>query len=125
MDIFSTEIMPRYFYPNGDEVKENDIIFYSEAKTAGDDYHYADNISLIVKRGNDLKAKAYAITMDSAKTFIDYEEPEDDMISLKYGQNMLNENGILPDFEKIGTYPKDKAMLSAKYAQDYFSFNYA
>jgi len=123
MDIFLTGIMPRYFYPNGDEVKENDIIFYSEAKTAGDGCHYADNISLIIKKGNDLKAKTYVITMDNAKTFIDYESTEDNMVSLKYGQNMFDENGILPDFEKIGTYPKDKAMLSAKYAQDHFRFN--
>jgi len=116
-------VMPRYFYPNSDEVKENDIVFYSESKSAGDYFHYADSINLIIKRGNELKTKAFAITMDNAETFIDYEEPEYNMVSLEYGQNMFDKNGMLPDFEKIGEYPKDKEMLTAKYAQDHFCFN--
>ena len=116
-------VMPRYFYPNGDEVKENDIVFYSESKSAGDDFHYADSVKLIVKRGNELKTKAFAITMDNAKTFQDYEEPEYNMVSLEYGQNMFDKKGVLPDFEKIGEYPKDKEMLTAKYAQYHFCFN--
>ena len=67
--------MSRYFYQDGSEVKENDIVFYSE--DGGDHkFHYADSIGVIVKRGYDLKMKAYVITMDDAKTFQDYEEPE-------------------------------------------------
>lgn len=116
-------VMPRYFYQDGSEVKENDIVFYSESKSAGDDFHYADSINLIVKKGNELKTKAFAITMDNANTFQDYEEPEHNMVSLEYGQNMFDKNGVLPDFEKIGEYPKDKEMLTAKYAQDHFCFN--
>lgn len=119
----TTDVMPRYFYPNGDEVKENDIVFYSESKSAGDDFHYVDSVNLIVKRGNDLKIKAFAITMDNASTFQDYEESEHNMVSLEYGQNMFSKNGVLPDFEKIGEYPKDKEMLTAKYAQEHFCFN--
>ena len=39
-------VMPRYFYKDGSEVKENDIVFYSE--DGGDHkYHYADSLSLI------------------------------------------------------------------------------
>ena len=116
-------VMPRYFYPNGVEVKENDIVFYSESKSAGDDFHYADSINLIVRRGSELKTKAFAITMDNAQTFQDYDEPEHNMVSLEYGQNTFDKNGVLPDFEKIGEYPKDKEMLAAKYAQYHFRFN--
>ena len=74
-------------------------------------FHYADSINLIVKRGNELKTKAFAITMDNAQTFQDYEEAEHNMVSLEYGQNMFNKNGVLPDFEKIGEYPKDKTKI--------------
>lgn len=120
---FIADVMPRYFYPNGNEVKENDIVFYSESKSTDDDFHYADSINLIVRRGNELKTKAFAITMDNANTYQDYEEPEHSMGSLKYGQNMFDKNGVLPNFEKIGEYPRDKEMLTAKYAQDHFCFN--
>jgi hypothetical protein len=112
-------VTTRYFYPNGDEVKENDIVFYSE--DGGDHkFHYADSIGMIVKRGNDLKMKAHVITMNDAKTFQDYEEPEHNTVSLEYGQNMFDKNGVLPDFKKIGRYPKDKEMLSAEYAMEHY-----
>lgn len=114
--------IPCYFYQDGSEVKENDIVFYSE--DGGDHkYHYADSIGIIVKRENDFKMKAYVVTMTDAKSFEDYEEPEHNMVSLEYGQNMFDKNGVLPDFKKIGEYPKDKEMLTAKYAQDHFCFN--
>ncbi len=121
MENVKDKAIPHYFYPNGDEVKENDIVFYSESKSAGNDCHYADSINLIVKRGDELKTKAFVITMDNAQTFEDYEEPECNMLALEYGQDMFDKNGVLPDFEKIGEYPKDKEMLTAKYAQDHFS----
>ena len=120
-------VMPRYFYPNGDEVKESDIVFYSE--DGGDHiFHYADSIGMIVKRGNDLKMKAYVITMDDAKTFQDYEEPEHNMVSLKYGcENYYPSNKNLPNtlqhFTKIGEYPKDEAMLSDKFAMERYVYN--
>jgi hypothetical protein len=115
--------MESYYYPDGSEVKENDIVFYSESKSAGNGFHYADSINLIVKRGNELKTKAFAVTRDNARTFIDYEEPEYNVISLKYGLKMFDKNRVLPDYEKIGEYPKDKEMLTAQYAQDHFGFN--
>jgi hypothetical protein len=77
-----TEVMPRYYYQDGSEVKENDIVFYSE-DGGNHAFHYADSIGVIVKRQNDIKMKAYVITMDDAKTFQYYEEPENNMVSLK------------------------------------------
>jgi len=120
-------VMPRYFYQDGSEVKENDIVFYSE--DGGDHkFHYADSIGIVVKRGDDFKMKAYVITMDDAKTFQDYEEPEHDMVSLKYGcKNSYSTDKNLPNtlqhFTKIGEYPKDEAMLSAEYAMERYVYN--
>lgn len=125
--LHKTDVMPRYFYQDGSDVKENDIVFYSE--DGGDHkFHYADSIGIIVKRGNDLKMKAYVITMDDAKTFQDYEEPEHNMVSLKYGcENYYPWNKNLPNtlqhFTKIGEYPKDKEMLSAEYAMERYVYN--
>lgn len=119
--------MPRYFYQDGSEVKQNDIVFYSEDE--GDNkFHYADSIGMIVKRGNDLKMKACVITMDDAKTFQYYEEPEHNMVSLKYGcENYYPWNNNLPNtlqyFTKIGEYPKDEAMLSAEFAMERYVYN--
>lgn len=118
-------IEPVYFYQDGSEVKENDIVFYSE--DGGDhEFHYADSIGLIVKRGYDLYNKAFAVTMDDAETFQYYEEPERDMVSLKYGcENFYSWSGKKPNtlqhFTKIGEYPKDEKMLSAEYANNRFS----
>ena len=65
--IAQTAVMPRYFYRSRFDV-ENDIVFYSE--DGGDHkFRYADSIGMIVKRENDLKMKAYVITMDDAQTF--------------------------------------------------------
>lgn len=118
------KITPCYFYQDGSEVKENDIVFYSE--DGGDHkFHYADSIGIIVKRENDFKMKAYVITMNDAKSFQYYEEPEHDMISLKYGcENYCPLNKNLPNtlqhFTKIGEYPKDEAMLSAEFANKHY-----
>jgi hypothetical protein len=110
--LHKTDVMPRYYYQDGSEVKENDIVFYSE--DGGDHkFHYADSIGIIVKREKDLKMKAYVITMDDAKTFQDYEEPEHNMVSLKY----CCEN------TKIGEYPKDENMLSAEFAMERYVYN--
>jgi hypothetical protein len=120
-------VMPRYFYKDGSEVKENDIVFYSE--DGGDHkYHYADSIGIIVKRENDFKMKAYVITMTDAKSFEDYEEPEHNMVSLKYGcENYYQWNKNLPNtlqhFTKIGEYPKDEVMLSAEFAMERYVYN--
>jgi hypothetical protein len=120
-------VIPRYFYQDGSEVKENDIVFYSEDE--GDHkFHYADSIGMIVKRENDLKMKAYVITIDDAKTFQYYEEPEHNMVSLKYGcENYYPWNKNLPNtlqhFTKIGEYPKDEAMLSAEFAMERYVYN--
>ena len=58
--LHKTDVMPRYYYQDGSEVKENDIVFYSE--DGGDHkFHYADSIGIIVKRENDLKMKAYVL----------------------------------------------------------------
>lgn len=111
----------KYYYQNNIEVKENDIVFYSE-DTGEHNFHYADSIGLIVRRENDLKMKAFVITMDEAKTFEDYEEPEINMVSLKYGCENYNpfkseNSNKLINFTKIGEFPKDKSMLTAEYAQ--------
>lgn len=125
--LHKTDVIPRYFYQDGTDVKENDIVFYSEDR--GDhQFHYADSIGIIVKHGNDLKMKAYVITMDDAKTFQDYEEPEDNMVSLKYGcENYCPWNkslsNTLQHFTKIGEYPRDKEMLSAQYAMERYVYN--
>ena len=122
-----TDVMPRYFYQDGSEVKENDIVFYSE--DGGDHkFHYADSIGIIVKRGDDLKMKAYVTTVDDAKTFLYYEEPEHSMVSLRYGcENYYLWNKNLPNtlqhFTKIGEYPKDEAMLSAEFAMEHYVYN--
>jgi hypothetical protein len=120
-------VMPRYFYQDGSEVKENDIVFYSE--DGGDHkFHYADSIGIIVKRENDFKMKAHVITMTDAKSFEDYEEPEHNMVSLKYGcENYYPLNKNLPNtlqhFTKIGEYPKDEVMLSAEFAMERYVYN--
>ena len=114
-----------YFYKDGSEVKENDIVFYSE--DSGDhDFHYADSIGIIVKRGDDLKMKAYVITMTDAESFEDYEEPEHSMVSLKYGcENdhsfSTHKPNTLRHFTKIGEHPKDEHMLTAEYATSSYS----
>jgi len=113
-----------YFYKDGTSVKENDIVFYSEDSGNGE-FHYADKIGIIVKRGDDLKMKAHVITMDDAVTFQMYEEPENDMVSLKYGcENFYpfskEKENTLQHFTKIGEYPKDENMLSVEYA----TYNY-
>ena len=122
-------VMPCYFYQDGTEVKENDIVFYSEDN--GDNkFHYADSIGVIVKHENDLKNKAYVITMDDANTFQDYEEPDHNIISLKYGcENYYswnkNKENTLQHFTKIGELPKNEEMLSAEYAMSHFRHNKA
>ena len=122
-------VMPCYFYQDGTEVKENDIVFYSEDN--GDNkFHYADSIGVIVKHENYLKNKAYVITMDDANTFQDYEEPDHDIISLKYGcENYYswnkNKENTLQHFTKIGELPKNEEMLSAEYAMSHFRYNKA
>jgi hypothetical protein len=72
--------------------------------------------------------KAYVITMDDAKTFQDYEEPEHNMVSLKYGcENFYPWNKNLPNtlqhFTKIGEYPKDENMLSAEFVMERYVYN--
>jgi hypothetical protein len=126
-NLHKSDVMPRYYYQDGSEVKENDIVFYSED---GGDHglHYADSIGIIVKRENDLKMKAYVITMDDAKTFQDYEEPEHSMVSLKYGcENFYPWSKKLPNtlqhFTKIGEYPKDENMLTAEFAMERYVYN--
>ena len=109
-------VMPIYFDQKGTELKENDIVFYSE-DNGKHEWHYADQIGIIVKQGNKYMMKAKVITMTEAENFIDYDEPEHNMVSLEYGQTTGNENGTLPDFLKIGEYPKDKNMLTKEYAE--------
>ena len=116
-----------YFYQDGSEVKENDIVFYSEDN--GDhQYHYADGIGIIVNRENDLKMKAYIVTIDDAKTFIDFEEEEGTMVSLKYAcENYYlwseKKPNTLRHFVKIGEYPKDEEMLSVNFAMEHYKRN--
>lgn len=117
----SKDVMPSYFYKDGSSVKENDIVFYSE-DDGSHQFHYADSIGVIVRRENDLKMKAYVITMDDAKTFQDYEEPDHTMVSLKYGCDYEPAN-TLRDCVKIGEYPKDKEMLSAEFAMRHYVYN--
>lgn len=105
-----------YFDQEGTELKENDIVFYSEDKGTHE-WHYADQIGIIVKRGDKLMMKAKVITMTEAENFIDYDEPEHNMVSLEFGQTIGSEDGTLPDFLKIGEYPKDKNMLTKEYAE--------
>jgi len=109
-------VMPSYFDQKGIELKENDIVFYSE-DNGKHEWHYADQIGIIVKRDNKLMMKAKVITMTDAENFIDYDEPEHNMVSLEYGQHFGKEDGTLPDFLKIGEYPKDKDMLTKEYAE--------
>lgn len=107
------EPITEHYYKDGSLVKENDIVFYSE--DSGDHrFHYADSIGMIVKRQDDFKMKAFVITMDDAKSFQHYEEPEHNMVSLRYG--CADKQNVLRDFTKIGEFPKDEKMLSAEYA---------
>jgi len=39
--LHKTDVMPRYYYQDGSEVKENDIVFYSEG---GGDHKYCQVI---------------------------------------------------------------------------------
>lgn len=109
-------VIPSYFDQKGTKLKENDIVFYSE-DNGKHEWHYADQIGIIVKRGNEYMMKAKVITMTDAETFVDYDEPEQNIVSLEFGQHHDNNNGILPDFLKIGEYPKDKNMLTKEYAE--------
>jgi hypothetical protein len=108
-----------YKYKDGSVIRNNDIVFYSE-DTGDGKFHYADNISIVVDRDSDLKMKAYVITMDEAEYFLDYEEPEEDMVSLKYAQD-FNKDGTCPDITKIGEYPRDAHMLTKEYANENYS----
>lgn len=122
-----TAVMPCYFYKNGSVVKENDIVFYTEDDGSGK-FRYADNISIIVKRGNDLKSKAYVITGFN-NIYQNYNEPEINMCSLHYGTENWNKKvgcgGTLNHFTKIGEYPENEGMLSIDYANEFFPHNKA
>jgi len=112
--------MKTYFYQDGTEVKENDIVFYSE-DDGSNQWHYADAIELIVKKDDDLFAKAFITTMNEAKSFEEYEELEVNMVSLKYGCESYfsfenKKENTLQHFTKIGELPNDKYMLTEKYA---------
>lgn len=106
-------VMPRYFYKDGTKVCVGDICFYSEADGEGN-WHYADGIYELTELNNDIYPKAKVITMDDAKTFIDYDEPEHNMVSLRYGIN---------DFVKIGVRGQNDNMLTKEYAMEHYSFN--
>lgn len=119
--------MEKYFYKDGTEVKENDIIFYSE-DDGEHNWHYADQIGVIVKDEDDFKTKAYVITMDGASSFIDYIEPKENMVSLKYDcLNYYSWNkdkpSVLEHTTKIGEYPKDEHMLTSEYAINNYKQN--
>ena len=106
-------VMPRYFYKDGTEARVGDICFYSEADEDGN-WHYADGIYELTELNNDIYPKARVITMNDAKTFIDYDEPEHNMVSLKYGIN---------DFVKIGVRGQNDEMLTKEYVMQHYSFN--
>jgi hypothetical protein len=108
-------VMPRYFYKDGTEACVGDICFYSEADEDGN-WHYADGIYEMTKLNNDIYPKAHIITIDDAKTFIDHDEEESNMVSLKYG---------IEDFVKIGVRGQNDDMLTKEYAMEHYTFNEA
>ena len=110
-------VMRRYFYKDGTEVKDGDICYYSEHNGVNNEFHYADSISVMGRRLYDIFPKAKVITMTNARSFIDYDEPIHNTVSLEYG----SKDGIVQDFLKIGVLGKDDFMLTKEYAMD----NYA
>lgn len=110
--------MKKYIYRTGEEVKENDICFYSE-DDGSHEWHYADSINLIVEHKGVLKTKAFVIT-DIDGNYIDYDEPEENMVELQWGQNFFKKDGVLYCMTKIGTYPENAYMLTKKYANKNF-----
>lgn len=109
----------KYKYKDGVEVKENDIVFYSE-DDGSHKWHYADMLALIVIHEGVLKVKAHAITMDDAVTFEDYEEPITSCNSLFF-HTQDHDKTTVAHLVKIGEYPKDKQKLTAKYANNNYS----
>ena len=110
--IAKPNVMRRYFYKDGTEVKDGDICYYSEYNGVNNEFHYADSISVMERRLYDIFPKAKVITMTNARSFIDYDEPNHNTVSLEYG----SKDGVVQDFIKIGVLGQDDYMITKEYA---------
>jgi hypothetical protein len=112
----------KLYYENGEEIKRNDIVFYSEYDGKNETFHYADSICLIVDFDNELKQQTYIGTMDEAKTFKVQIDDIERCMNLDYNDKKIDgHKTLVTDIVKIGEYPKDKHMLTTSYANKNYS----
>jgi len=106
-----------YFDKFGNKIELHDILFYSEFDGENKEYHYADGIYLIVKIDGELYAKAKIITTTNAKSFINYDEEINNMLTLE----QYCKNNISKEFVKIGNLKENKNMTDCEYANKTYS----
>lgn len=115
-----------YYFNTGEEIKDNDIVFYTEYDGIDEDTHYADGIGIIIRNSsNNLVLLDRIYTKDNAKTFIKYDTNNlvvDHSPDIKYHKYVTKNNkNLVKDIVKIGEFPKDSHMLTVDYANENYS----
>lgn len=114
--------MENYKYIDGSDVTIGDICFYSEYDGRKREFHYADSIGAIALHSDGtLRFVAHTITMDEAKSFIEYLEPIDKASKLYFC--CIRETQILRNLTKIGERPINDDMLTPEYAMSNYVVN--
>lgn len=112
-----TSVSGSYLDKQGNEIGLHDILFYSEFDGKNNEYHYADAIYLIIEIDGELYAKAKVITMNDAKSFENYDEQPNNMLTIK----QYCKEGISKEFIKIGNLKDNSNMLDSKFANETYS----
>jgi len=108
----------KYYYKDGTEVKENDIIFYSEHNPSDiENFRYADSIQLILDVKGVLMPRTYIGTSHAPYRYIDSLDEVSNIVPLRFGADDRN---VLTDATKIGEWPRDIHILTVEYAQANF-----
>jgi hypothetical protein len=115
--LVKTDVSSSYFDKHGDKIGLHDILFYSEFDGTNKDWHYADSIYLIIEIDGELYAKAKVITINDAKSFENYDEQPNNMLTL----DEYCKDGISKEFLKIGTLKDNPNMLESKFANETYS----
>lgn len=112
--------MKTFYYYNGVEVKEYDIVYYSEWDGVNELDHHNDAVYLIIKHNGTLKAECWFKSVDNAKKYVEYDAFPDEYLFLsKYA----GKDGVLPPcFQRQGTYPEDKDIMTIEFVnENYFN----
>ena len=115
--LVKTDVSSSYFDRQGNSIVLHDILFYSEFDSKNKDWHYADGIYLIIEIDGELHAKAKVITINDAKSFENYDEQPNNMLTL----DEYCKDGVSKEFLKIGNLKDNPNMLDSKFANETYS----